>query len=108
MTELIERLMQIAAANPKGFTVTIPDCIPVRTGWAIGHRDTQYSFGKKGLQKVVKHSLQTTRIVGGRKGYDGRYYFDTIIIEDDPYKAIDLKQEHRQQAIYNLQTGKIL
>lgn len=108
MTYLIERLLQIAAANPKGFTVTIPDCKPVRSGWAIGHKETQNSFGRQGLRKVVEHSLQTTGIVGGWKGYNGRYYFDTVIIEHDASKALDLKHEHGQSAIYHLDTGRIL
>lgn len=108
MTYLIERLWQIARANPKGFTVSVPDCEPVRSGWAIGHKETQYCFGRKGLKKVVEHSLQTTKIVGGWKGYDGRYYFDTVIIEADAEAALDLKHEHGQQAIYHLDTGRIL
>lgn len=108
MTDLIERLWQIAKANPTGFTVSIPGCEPVRSGWAIGHKETQNSFGRHGLKKVVEHSMQTTGIVGGWKGYDGRYYFDTVIIEADAGKALDLKHDHGQQAIYHIDTGRIL
>jgi len=108
MTSLEKRLFEIAAQNPKGFTVTIPDCQPVRSGWCIGHKETQNSFGPKGLKKVVEHAMRTTGVVGGWKGYDGRFYFDTVIIEADAGKALDLKHEHRQQAIYHLDTGKIM
>lgn len=108
MKDLIQRLLTIAAENPKGFTVTIPDCEPVTTGYAIGHRDTQNRFGEKGLKKVVEHSLQTTGVVGGWKGYNNRYYFDTVIITSDGHEAIDLKAEHRQTAIYHLDTGRII
>ncbi len=52
--------------------------------------------------------MQTTGIVGGWKGYDGRYYFDTVIIEADAGKALDLKHDHGQQAIYHIDTGRIL
>lgn len=108
MKDLINEVWRIAAQNPKGFTVTLPDCKPVRSGWCIGHSETQNSFGKRGLKKVIEHSLQTTKVVGGWKGYNGRYYFDTVIIEADGQKALDLKHEHRQAAIYHLDTGRIL
>jgi len=108
MKDLVKKVWRIAKQNPKGFTVTLPDCAPVRTGWCIGHKETQYSFGRKGLQKVIEHSLMTTKVIGGRKGYDGRYYFDTVIIEHDAAAALDLKDEHQQRAIYHLETGRLM
>jgi len=108
MDKLLERIWLIARENPKGFTITIPDCKPVRSGWCIGHSETQNSFGKKGLKRVIEHSLETTKVVGGWKGYGGKYYFDTVIIEVDASKALDLKHEHRQISIYHLDTGRIL
>lgn len=108
MKSLIERLLKIAAENPKGFTVTVPDCEPVRSGYAIGHKETQNSFGVQGLEKVVGLSLETTGVVGGWKGYDGRYFFDTVIITHDGMEALDLKAEHDQAAIYHLDTGRVL
>jgi len=107
MKDLIERLLLIAATNPKGFTVTIPECEPVTTGYCIGHRETQDCHGVKGLKKVVEHSLQTTGVVGGWMGYNGRYYFDTVIITHDAMEALDLKEEHHQLAIYQIETGRI-
>lgn len=107
MSDLLKRLLQIAAENPKGFTVTIPDCEPVTKGWCIGHGETQNSHGVKGLKRVIEHAAQTTGVVGGWKGYKGKYYFDTVIITYDPMEALDLKVEHGQHAIYNLETGKI-
>jgi hypothetical protein len=108
MKDLIKNLLRIAAENPKGFTVTIPDCQPVTSGYAIGHRYTQNCHGEKGLKKVVEHSLKTTGVVGGWKGYNNRYYFDTVIITNDGSEALDLKHEHGQAAIYHLDTGRIL
>lgn len=107
MNELLKRLLEIAAENPNGFTVTIPDCEPVTKGWCIGHRETQNSHGLKGLKKVVEHAERTTGVVGGWKGYEGKFYWDTVIITFDPMEALDLKVEHGQHAIYNLETGKI-
>lgn len=107
MTDLVKRLLRIAAENPKGFTVTIPECEPVTSGFAIGHRETQNSFGEAGLKKVVEHSMQTTRVVGGWKGYNGQFYFDTVIITHDGLEALDLKAEHNQLAIYQIETGRV-
>lgn len=108
MTDLVKKLLRIAAENPNGFTVTIPDLRPVKAGWCIGHRDTQNSHGPAGLKSVVAHSLKTTGIVGGWKGPDGRYYFDTVIVTDDRDEALRLKREHGQMAAYHLETGTIL
>ena len=107
MKDLINNLLKIAAENPKGFTVTIPECAPVKSGYCIGHQATQNCHGVKGLKKVVAHSLQTTKVVGGWKGYNERFYFDTVIITHDPQEALDLKHEHDQLAIYHLDTGRI-
>ncbi len=108
MDTLLEKVLQIARQNPKGFTITIPDCKPVKSGWCIGHKETQNAFGKKGLKRVLEHSLKTTKVVGGWKGYSGKYYFDTVIVEADAGKALDLKEEHGQISIYHLDTGRIL
>lgn len=108
MNELIKKLRIIAAENPRGFTVTVPDLEPVTQGWCIGHKETQNSFGLKGLKKVLAHSIETTKVLGGWKGYNGKFYYDTVIISYDPIEALDLKHEHDQISIYNLETGKIL
>jgi hypothetical protein len=108
MKQLVKAIMEIAEQNPRGFTVTIPDLQPVTSGWAIGHKDTQNSHGSKGLRKVLEHSLNTTQVVGGWKGYNGKFYFDTVIIEHDFETAIDLKVENKQIAIYHINTGKIM
>lgn len=104
---LLKALEKLSKENPKGFTVTIPDLKPVTSGWAIGHKETQNSHGRKGLKRVIEHSMQTTKIVGGWKGYNNRYYFDTVMIEHDAREAIELKYEHKQKAIYHIDTGRI-
>lgn len=110
MTELqlVKAIEAIAAANPTGFTVTVPDLEPVTAGWCIGHKDTQNCFGRKGLKKVVAHALETTRVVGGWRGYDKRFYFDTVIITHNINEAFDLKYDNQQQAIYQIETGRVL
>jgi hypothetical protein len=108
MNDLVKKLWKLSKENPKGFTVTIPELKPVTSGWCIGHKETQNSFNLKGLRKVVAHSMNTTKVVGGWKGYDGKYYFDTVIITRDVREANDLKFTHKQLAIYEIETGRVI
>ena len=108
MKDLLKELWKMSKENPKGFTVTIPDLKPVTSGWAIGHKGTQNSHGRPGLKRVIAHSLNTTKVVGGWKGYGTKYYFDTVIITHDSQEAEDLKYENKQLAIYNIGTGRII
>ncbi|MDJ1470339.1 hypothetical protein [Xanthocytophaga flava] len=92
-----------------GFTVSLDKLEPVRAGWAIGHSETQNRFGESGLMFVIEHSLRTTRIVGGwYNDKDGNYYFDMVIIEFDEAVAIELMKQHRQLAIYQIDTGRVI
>ncbi len=108
MKDLINKLQAIAEANPLGFTVTLPNCKPVQSGWAIGMIETQNSHGRKGLKKALEISLATTKVFGGWKGYNGKFYFDAVIIEHDDSKAYDLKYENQQLGIYNIGTGRVI
>ena len=108
MKNLIEKLWQIAKENPAGFTVSIPNCEPLKSGYCIGHRETQNSFGKKGLAHTIKIAKQNSNVVGGWKGYNGKFYFDAVIVTNDGFEALDLKSEHSQIAIYHLDTGRVL
>ena len=83
MKDLVNKLWKLSKENRKGFTVSLPNLEPVTSGFVIGHIETQNSFGKAGLKRVIEHSLQTTKIIGGWGGYKGRYYFDTVIIVHD-------------------------
>jgi hypothetical protein len=107
MKSLFKKVWQIAEQNPVGFTISVPDCQPVTKGFAIGHKATQNCFGKKGLRKVIAHSLKSTKVVGGW-AEGGKFYFDTVIIVHDKELALKLKTEHKQIAIYWIEQGQIL
>lgn len=108
LKRLHKALRQLAADYPRGFTVTVPDLETVAKGWCIGHRDTQNCFGEKGMKKALEHALEHTGVLGGWRGYQGRFYWDSVLIEHDQDKAEDLQHEHKQLAIYHLETGKVL
>ena len=106
--DLFEILWDLSKEYPQGFTVTVPDGKAVRKGWCCGHIETQNCFGRKGLKKALEFALENGLAVGGWKGYNGKYYFDAVILTDDPEEAEDLKYRHKQQAVYNIETGKII
>lgn len=107
MTNLFNEIWRIAGENPEGFTIQLEDLQPVKAGFAIGHSETQNSFGKSGLRKVIIHSLKTTKVLGGWM-HNGRYYFDTVIIVHDKQTALKLKADHDQIAIYWIEEGQVL
>lgn len=69
---------------------------------------TQHSFGKLGLIKVIEVSLETTKVVGGWQGYDGRYYFDAVLLAYTRGAAARLVVENGQMTAYNLETGEFI
>lgn len=105
--DLVKKLMAYARENPVGFTVYIPSLEPVKRGWVIASKDTQFSFGELGLKKVIDYAMDRNRIVGGWEN-DGKFYFDASIVEDDIEIAYHLMLLHKQEAIFNLNTFKIL
>lgn len=51
MEALIRRIKEIAAENELGFTITLPDCEFVTSGYVVAMLDTQNSFGDEGLRR---------------------------------------------------------
>jgi len=104
MEHLIERLKAIAKENPNGFTVKIPECTPVTSGWVVASKETQNCFGDEGLKKVITVAMKTTYIVGGWK--DGKlFYWDAVSVHSDESEATQAGIENEQIAIFNL--GKL-
>lgn len=57
MDDLIERVWEYSLNNPDGFTLNIENFKVVKYGLIVAFKDTQNSFGKQSLQKVINHSL---------------------------------------------------
>jgi len=73
MERLFRRIKEIAAENELGFTITLPDCEYVTSGYVIAMLETQNSFGDEGLRRVIEMASDTTGIMGGWND-DGLFY----------------------------------
>lgn len=106
MTDLMTAILEIAGKNPEGFTVEVPSLKPVTEGgYIVASLETQNSFGKRGLSKVLEHALENGNVVGGWKNTgDGKFYFDSCKIFKDKGKAIEFAKANKQIAIFDLDT----
>ncbi len=89
MEALIRRIKEIAAENELGFTITLPNCEFVTSGYVVAMLDTQNSFGDEGLRRVIEMASDTTGIMGGWND-EGLFYWDAVYIIHDRERAIEL------------------
>jgi fructokinase len=103
MTHLVEAIFEIAQKSPDGFTVEVPSLKPVISGYIAACQNTQNCFGRKGLEKVLKHALENGNVVGGWKNTgNGKYYFDSSKVFNDKEAAIAFGKANGQLAIIDL------
>ncbi|WP_353719767.1 hypothetical protein [Dyadobacter sp. 676] len=107
MENLILKIKEIAAENELGFTITLPDCEFVKSGYVVAMQETQNSFGDEGLRKVIKMASETTGIMGGWND-DGLFYWDAVYILQDRGRAIELGKANEQIAIYNIENQELI
>ena len=104
---LILKIKEIAAENELGFTITLPDCEFVTSGFVIAMLETQNSFGDEGLRKVIEMASASTGIMGGWND-DGLFYWDAVYIVHDREKAIELGKLNEQIAIYHIDDQELI
>ena len=105
MKQLIDGVWEYSLINPNGFTLNIETLKPVKYGISVAYQETQDSFGKESLNKVINHALEHSKTVGGWFDTEsGRYYFDSVKIfkNSEIDKAIEFAKNHNQLAIYDL------
>jgi len=105
MDDLIERVWEYSLNNPDGFTLNIEKFKVVKYGLIVAFKDTQNSFGKQSLQKVINHSLEHCKIVGGwLNDENGLFYFDSVKVfrNSELQEAIKFAIENEQIAIFDL------
>lgn len=107
MQDLITKIKQIAAQNEAGFTITLPSCEFVTSGYVVAMIETQNSFGDAGLQSVISKSSKTTGIMGGW-AEDGLFYWDAVYLLTDRAEAIKKGIENEQIAIYNIEKNELI
>ena len=111
MNELIDRVWEYAKNNPDGFTLNIETMKAIKFGISVAYKETQGSFGKESLEKVIKHALENYKTMGGWPNEEnGNYYFDSIKIfkNSELPQAIEFGKENDQIAIFDLTNLKEL
>ncbi|OJV50490.1 MAG: hypothetical protein BGO31_14100 [Bacteroidetes bacterium 43-16] len=107
MDELIQKLQCIACENPSGFTVTLPNLEPVKSGWIVALKETQNCFNVFGLRKALEVAQKTSKIIGGWLE-DDKFYWDASMVYKNREDAIKAGIENEQIAIFNIETAELL
>ena len=105
MKHLIDGVWEHSLINPDGFTLNIETMKSVKYGISVAYKETQDSFGKESLNKVINHALKHGRTVGGWFDTESnQYYFDSVKIfkNSEIDKAIEFAKNNNQLAIYDL------
>lgn len=104
-TSLFFALMEIANANPAGFTVDAKTLQPITKGYAVAMAETQNSFNADGLERVIKFAEHNTKVNAFGGWYDSKgnnFYFDATVIVNDLEAAKELGRINGQLAIFDL------
>lgn len=109
--ELVELVWNFSQVHPEGFTLDVSTKKPVSNGIVVAYEETQNSFGKESIQKVVEHALDHDNIVGGWfNESDTSYYYDSDkVFADGHYtEAIAFAKENHQLAIYDITHDSVI
>lgn len=102
---LVEKIWKHAENNPHGFTLDLEAMEPVKFGISVAYLETQDSFDKQGLEKVIAHALKHHKVIGGWLNEDNElYYFDSVRIfkNNELDEAIEFAKQNRQLALFDL------
>lgn len=107
-TEIADYVWTFAQQQPDGFTLNILTLKPVTKGFVVSYFETQNSFGRESLTRVIEHSLNHEAVVGGWPKNDSLYYFDSnkIFPDEELASAIAFGIENKQDAIYDLTNNR--
>lgn len=103
MEQLFKAILEIANANPDGFTVDLTTLKKVTKGISVAYLETQDSFGEEGLKRVLNHALMHEKKVGGWLNEENnQFYFDSIRIFTNLEEAKQFGRENKQIAIFDI------
>lgn len=109
MEQLFDAILEIANANPDGFTVDLTTLKKVTKGISVAYHETQDSFGKEGLKRVLNHALMHGKKVGGWLNEEnGMFYFDSIRIFTNLEEAKRFGRENQQIAIFDISQMRLI
>ncbi|HML64660.1 MAG TPA: hypothetical protein PKC55_07515 [Dysgonomonas sp.] len=107
MKHLINAIEKIAKENPDGFTVTVPNLENVTSGYIAAYLETQNSFNREGLEKVINHSLENGQTVGGWLDTESNlFYYDSCKVFETKSEAVEFGKQNQQIAIFDLNNLK--
>ena len=87
---------------PEGFTFDLNTLSHPKEGLYVSYKETQNSFSRKSLRKVLKHAHAHGNIVGGWRDPDtGLYYFDSNrrFPEDSLAAAVQFARDNGQHTV---------
>lgn len=102
---LFAALVAIATANAEGLTVDAQTLQPVSKGYAVAVAETQNSFGREGLARVIDfvQNNKTARAFGGWLDSEtGLYYWDAVQIYKTKKAAARAAKRNKQIAFFDL------
>lgn len=105
MKQLTDGVWEYSLINPEGFTLNIETMKPIKYGISVAYQETQDSFGKESLNKVINHALEHSKTIGGWLDTESnQYYFDSVKVfrNSEVDKAIEFAKDNNQLAIYDL------
>jgi hypothetical protein len=104
--QIKQSILEIAKNNPEGFTISLPQCKPIKEGFVVAFAHTQNSFDLEGLDKALGHALYNDMVLGGWLNTDNnQYYFDSCRIYYNLAEAEAFAREQKQIAFYDLSNG---
>lgn len=104
-----KKLQQVALKNENGFTVDKETLEPIKDGFSVAVKETQNSFGYKGLIKAFFVGINTPIVTafGGWYNKDNRkFYFDAVVVFKQFNKALQFAKDNEQIALFDLKKGK--
>ena len=105
MTKLIDRVWEYSQNNPDGFTLNLETFRPVKFGISVAYLETQDSHDKESLDKVINHSFENQKIIGGWLNVENeKFYFDSVKIfkNSELKEALEFAKQQKQIAIFDL------
>lgn len=106
--KLADVIYVMGEIHPEGFTLDLNTMQMPSEGLIVSYKETQNSFSRKSIRKVIKHAREHDNLVGGwYNPEEGDYYFDSnrSFPEDSLAAAIAFARENGQHTVYSCAKG---